>query len=274
MGIFSKLFGGTKKSDEKETSVANSDNGRLIRLLDTWGREESEHSFKAVLHELFEGSSYLLIPTVDDGKHKTGEWITLEENSTIKITSISEQDEVSVLAAFSDEKALFQWAKKETHYTAMHTNDLFEMCRNMEIGRIVINTGQKNMFVLERRKDDGIEETEIEENTQIRVGIPPIPLSKSITGKLCNSFTELGFIDESYQYMQEQIDDNGQHELMLMIGIVLDENTDEKRSLAFEGIQNSLRGETKPEYPLGIMIMNEHWLETMQSIANQPFYKK
>jgi len=269
MGFFNKLFGNKEKNDN------NLSNNRLIRLLDKWGREESEHSFKSVLHELFEGQSFLLVPTVNNNDIEENKWVTMVEGTTLHLTSVTEQDGVKVLAVFSDDTSLIDWAKQVTSYTALKTQDLFNMCRELEIDRVVINSDQKNMFVLERQKNDvDTEEEVLEEETRIRVGVPSNPLSMAIVERINENIKDIPFIDEVYQYIQEDINEQGASEFILMIGVKVSDDSDESRKLMLDTIKQSLTGQKKPELPLGIMVLDNKWYQAMERIGNQPFYVK
>lgn len=275
MGLLSKLFGGKNKDQnetiKKEETTIN-DNIRLIRLLDTWGREESEHSFKAVLHELFEGSSYLLLPTINDEREATGEWVTLEKGSTIKLTSVFEEDGVKVLAAFSDEDALSRWTESETPYTALASKSVFDMCREMGIDRIVINSGQKNMFVLERQRESELQEETLSEGSRMRIGVPANPLDTNTISGISQNLRTLPTVLHAYQYIQENIQEDDSSEVLLMLGIHLSDDTEENRQSAIGAVKHGLQGQKKPAYPLGIMVFNDKWLERMQSVGIEPFY--
>lgn len=275
MGFLSKLFGGKNKEQTdtvKEEQTAN-DNIRLIRLLDKWGREESEHSFRAVIHELFEGSSYLLLPSLNDEGEITGQWVTLTEGAQIKLTSLFQEDGLKVLAAFSDEDALSRWAEKETAYTAIPSQAVFDMCREMGVDRVVINSGQKNMFVLERQKESEISEEEtLEEGSHIRIGVPATPLDSATVGSIRQNLVTLPTVRQAYQYLQENAHENGDPEVILMIGVCLSEDNDENRQAAVRAVKQGLQGQKKPSYPVGIMILDEKWIEGLQGLGIQPFH--
>lgn len=267
MGLFGKLFGNKDKNTEN-----NSDNNRLIRLLDKWGREESEHSFKSLLHELFEGQSYLLVPTNDN---EAGKWNASIGGIKLNLTSIRENEGEHILAVFSDETSLTDWTKEIVTYSTLKTQDVFELCRELEIDKVVINSGQKNTFTLERQKNDvDSEEENIEEEVKVRVGIPSSPLSVSITDKIIENAREVACIDEVYQFLKEDIDEHGASEFILMIGVRLSEDSDENREAMLNTIKQSLAKQKKPNLPLGIMSLDDKWLQTMETIANRPFYTR
>lgn len=270
MSLLRKLFG------SKKESIKNIDNNRLIRLLDKWGREETSFCFQAVCHELLEGNSFFLIPTINNTDEKQGEWKSLEEGLSLQLASVEKVEEIKTLFAFSDEEALRTWRKEEGHYNLLKTQDVFEICRRTEIDRIVINNGQRNTFTIERQKEEELQEEEEtqEQGTKVRIGIPHNPLSLSIVRKIKDNAKLTPSIEQVYQYMQENIDESPENQFVLMIGIVISEITDENRNAAVSAIKQSLQGQKKPDYPLGIMILDENWIIRMRSINNQPFYSK
>ena len=61
----------------------------------------------------------LVLPSVNDGESKDN-WTTLEKDSTLKLTSVFDQDGLKVLGAFTSPEKLVKWIKKETEYTAIY----------------------------------------------------------------------------------------------------------------------------------------------------------
>lgn len=214
----------------------------------------------------------MLLPTINDGGESTGEWVTLKEDASIKLTSVFDEDGVKVLAAFSDEDALSRWAERETAYTALASQAIFDMCREMGIDRVVINSGQKNMFVLERQKESDTEEETLEEGSRIRIGIPANPLDVNTINSINQNLKTLPVVLQAYQYLQENLQENGESEVLLMVGVRLSEDTEENRQAAIGAIKQGLHGQKKPAYPLGIMILDDKWFEGIQGLGIQPFH--
>lgn len=125
------------------------DNTNLCQLLATWGQQQSAQIYKAVIDEILKGNGYLLLPSLNKEKRST-DWETTIEETTLNLTCIFDINGRKVLGAFSDEPSLVKWAKQPTDYTAMATRDLLEFCQLNSIDRVVINSGEENMFVLER----------------------------------------------------------------------------------------------------------------------------
>ncbi|MFR9164953.1 MAG: SseB family protein [Dysgonomonas sp.] len=273
MGFFNKLFGEKNREDNSQANSVIGDNKILIRLLDTWGREESEHSFKAVLHELFDGNSYLLLPTKNNAEEKIGMLKTLKECLNSELTSITEDDGIKILNVFSDETALGKWTDElNSYYIAVATQDIFSLCRQLEIDRIIINNGQRNMFTLHRKNDDDNETPDDQE--QIKIGIPTTPLNEKIIEKLNIGFSQLNTVKKAYQYIQEKQTEENAPELVLMIGVLMDTDDDESRSEMINALKESLKGENRPNIPLGATVVDDDWGKVIEEIGIIPFYKK
>ncbi len=133
MNFLKKLFGNANEESEKEKKSGYIDNNKLIRLLDAWGRQESQHTYMAVVHELLEGQSHLLLPTVNDDEEKISEYKTLDAGTTINLTSVTTKDGVTVIDVFGNEEALFGGRGKNTQYTIMPAQDVFAVCEEQDI---------------------------------------------------------------------------------------------------------------------------------------------
>jgi SseB protein N-terminal domain len=107
-----------------------------------------------------------------------GGWKLMEKGAKLKLTSVFNFNGLKVLGAFTDESALMIWANKEIQYTAMKTQDVVNFCKENGIGRVVINSNQKNIFVLERNRDN-LKSRVIEKETPAEIGMPKIPLNKT-----------------------------------------------------------------------------------------------
>jgi hypothetical protein len=266
MNFFSKLFGGHEKnhSNKQETKPENT---KLNYLLDISGEHRSDENYKAVLQEISGGNSYLLVPSLHDTPGSS-EWKTLKKGSTLALTSVFSVDGLQVLGVFSDEKSLYKWAKRETAYTAMRSQDLIEFCKQHGIDRIVINSDQNNMFVLERNRANITTET-IKEDTKVLVGTPSKPLNGRVLKNLINNFQKIDTIEEAYQYVQSL---NG--ETSLVLGIRMSTVSENSRAALHKALNKSLQHE-QLDVALGIMIIQtEEWLQTIRNIQNSLFYKR
>jgi type III secretion system (T3SS) SseB-like protein len=267
MSFLKKIFGRqdapTKGKDDKHP-----DNTRLIYLLNIYGEHNSEKNYEQVLNEILDGNAYLLLPTINDGKNKSGSWTTNKVGDTLKLTSIHNLDGLKAIAVFSDEKALFDWAKKTTEYTAVPTQVLPDLCRQMGIVSVVINSGQKNMFVVERNLDNFKSRTILKE-TPVKIGAPSQPLSPQIIKKLAENFKNVSTIEAAYQYAQLM-----DQEFSIVLGICLSSESDNSKTALHNAISNALEGEVL-KTPVDLMVLNNFSLiDSVKNIPNALFYSR
>jgi hypothetical protein len=266
MNFLKKLFGGSDKPADTQEKK-DPENTRLNYLLNIWGENHSDENYKAVLDEILNGNSYLILPSANDNPG-SGNWETAKASTSLNLTSVFNLDGLKVLGAFSDEKSLLEWTKKETQYTAIQTQAMVDFCKTNDIDRIVINSNQKNMFVLERNRQN-IKTTTIEKETNVLVGTPIKPLNKHIIDKLISNFKKVETIEEAYQYAQNM---NGESSIVL--GIKMSVVSDNSRAALHNALNNSLSNE-QLDIPIDIMILEtQDWLNTVRNIQNSLFYKR
>ena len=259
MGIFDKIFGKKKEEFEKPN------NDKLFNLLNKYKDDTSYDNYSKVVNELMEGNSFLILPSVNDKQPKK-EWDTLKKDSTLKLTSVFDLDGLKVLGAFSDEKALLKWSKKETEFTAMKGQDVLEFCQTNRIDRIVINSEQPTMFVLERNQGNVKTET-IEKKTEIQVGAPSNPISGKLLEKFKNNFSKVKSVNEVYHYAMVR-----NNESILILAFRLDIYNDNSRKACINSIQDSMDGE-KLNLPLEVFFLEEdNWYQTAKGIPNSLIY--
>ena len=133
---FSKKFFSSKPESHPE-------NIRLSFLLNNYSENTSQTNYGLVLKELKEGNSFLILPTVNE--KYVDDWTVTNEEAKLKLTSVFDLDGLKVLGAFSDEKSLLIWSKKPTPYTAVRSQAVLEMCQEINVSRIVINSGSPNI---------------------------------------------------------------------------------------------------------------------------------
>lgn len=264
MGIFDKLFGIKKKFYDNNS---NPDNTRLIELLEIYGKNQSQANYQKVFHEIMEGNSMLVLPSLNDEKPNDN-WTTLKKDSTLKLTSVFDQDGLKVLGAFTSPEKLLEWSRKKTEYTALKSIVLIEFCQTNGIDRIVIDTDMPTMFVLERNRGNIQTET-IEEETHVTVGTPMNPISGNLLKKFQFHFSKVSVIKEVYHYAMVR-----NNESILILGFVLDSYSENSRAACIGSIQNSMDGEHL-DLPLEMfMLEDEGWLQTVKGIENSIIYKK
>jgi hypothetical protein len=262
MSFLKKLLGGNKKPVDSQEKK-DPENTRLNFLLNIWGENHSNENFKAVMEEILNGNSFLILPSAND-EPGSGNWETAQQRKTLNLTSVYNLDGLKVLGAFSDEKSLLEW----TQYTALKTQDMIDFCKENNIDRIVINSDQKNMFVLERNREN-IKTTTIEKETKVLIGTPIKPLSKRLIDKLIANFKKVDTIEEAYQYAQNMNDESS-----IVLGIKMSVVSDNSRAALHNALNNALTNE-KIDMPIDVMILDtQDWLETVRNIQNSLFYKQ
>lgn len=260
MGLFNKLFGNKPKTDKP-------DNTQLLFLLDKYKKENGAgDTYKNVVLELMNGNSFLMLPTQNDTN--PDKWITAEKDTTLKLTSVVILDGLKVLGAFTDEQALLAWTKSPSQYTAMRSNDVLKFVQDNGIDRIVINSDQPNMFVLERSRENVNEHT-IKKDTKVQLGTPNTPLSKHITQKLIDNFRRDTTISEVYQYGQTK-----DGEFSIVLGFKLTSNSDNAKKAAINAVQNALKGETLDQALDLFFIETDSWYESIRKIENSLLFRQ
>jgi AraC family transcriptional regulator len=265
MSIFKKIFRSNSQlqavMDRKEP-----DNTRLNFLLDAWGGHQSDENYHDVMDEIMNGNSYLLLPSVNSDK--TNGWKTAEAASTIKLSSVYNLDGLLVLGVFSDEQTLTDWTHKPAEYTAMRTQDVLDLCRQRKIDRIIINNGQKNMYVLERNRDNIIQ-IPAEERANVLLGEVTEPLSPKLMGKLLAALRKVDTITEAYLYMQSLSNDTSYG-----LGVCMNVNNEHSRLALQNAVNMALVGEHL-DIPVDVTILEkEDWLNAARSIRNSLIYMK
>lgn len=195
MKIFQRFFANGEKPSRP-------DNARLLQLLDVyWKAGGKGKTYENVVLELMKGNSFLLLPGQGELGEKMEGWVTTKEVTALKLSSLYTLDGLKVLAAFTDEKALLDWSKKACPYTSMRSQAVLELCEAKGIARIVINNSSPNTFVLEKARQD-TKGYEISANSEVLMGTPNAPLSRTVIEKMINRFSELDNIKRVYHYGQ------------------------------------------------------------------------
>jgi hypothetical protein len=264
MGLLKKLFGA--KSEVKEANP-NPDNTKLIFYINNWWENRSDKNYKIVVDEILNGNSYLLLPTINDPTSTNTDWQIADADTTLNLTSCFNLDGLKVLGAFTDEKALVAWAKKPTHYTSLKSDAVISICEQNNIGRVVINSGSPNMFVLERNRN--MQNYSIKKDTTVHIGTPSKPLNDQIIQKLIARFEENDNIEGAYQYIQEL---NG--EISIMIGIKLFKESENGQTAVLNAVQDAMKDEKSEQFVDVFFIENAEWLDVISNVNDSLFYKK
>ena len=158
--------------------------------------------------------------------------------------------------------------QEKSDFTVMNSKDVLEFCQIHRIDRIVIDSRQPTMFVLERNRENIKTET-IQKETQVMVGTPSKLISGSLLNKLKTNFSKVDSIEEAFQYAMVR-----NNESILIIGFKLSVYSDNSRTACINAIQNSMENE-QLELPLELFFLeDENWYNTAKGIENSLMYKK
>ena len=269
MSFLKKIFGGqtTNRLPLQQVEEKKPDNRTLLNLLYEWKNNESSENYTNVVNEILSGHSFLLLPSVNDGK-SSGDWKTIKTGSTLKLTSVFDVDGLKVLGAFTDESALMTWSRKQTEFTAMKSQDVIDFCQTSGIDRIIINSDQPTMFVLERNRENIKTET-VQRQTEVRIWTPKNPISGNLLEKLKSNFSKISTIREVYHYGMTRDDEH-----IFIIAFSLEIYSEDARFACINAIQNSMSGETI-EFPLELFYLDdESWYSTARGVADSLIYKR
>jgi hypothetical protein len=261
MGLFHKLFGGSKKQTDPE-------NSRLLELIEIYQKQNGKgEAYKNVVLELMKGNSFLLLPSHNDNELSTS-WTNAKTGTTLKLTCIYNLDGLKVLGAFTDEQSLLNWAKQPTQYTAVASKAILNLCEEQLIQRIMINSNQPNMFVLERNRQNIKTET-IKEETTVQIGTPLRPLESKIIQKLNEHFKRVATIEEVYQYGQTK-----NNEFSIVLGFKLSPISENAKTASINAVQNALQGEKVDQLLDLFFIEEDGWYQTIRNTKDSLIYTK
>lgn len=251
----------------KPENTTTPNNIKLISLLDIFRQKNgAENSYTNVILELLQGNSFLLLPSVNEDNSEG--WKTIEKEQQLKIASIFDMDGMKVLGAFTDDEALLDWSKREMQYTAIPSKDVLDLCEANGIGRIIINSGQPNMFVLERNRDHVKTQT-LKQDTQVLLGMPKDPLPEDILEKLRKSFQKTEIINEVYQYGQSI-----GAEFNIVLGFRLSIYSENSKKASMDAIQNALK-DVEISHPLDLYFIEDEGLfKSIKNIEGSLIYSK
>jgi type III secretion system (T3SS) SseB-like protein len=263
MSFFNKLF---RRQSKGNTPDSIPENYRLLFLLNAWVQHSSCENYQAVLKEIEEGNSFLIVGSQNDDAIPTG-WHKTRKATTLKLTSLIEKDGLRILGAFTDKRSLLEWIKKPTApCISMRSQDVLNLCETNKIDRIVINSGQPNMFVLERNLAEQ-ENILIPKGTDLLLGTPAKPLQAAIIEKMIANFKKIETIREAYQYSQVRNKD-----FSIVIGILLSVDTEYIRTAAIQAVQNALQG-AKLIQSIDVLILDaDEMYNVVKNIKNSLFY--
>jgi hypothetical protein len=242
MNLFKKLFG------KKETEFTP-DNSVLLELIQVYHQNTTSENYGKVLEELQGPRAFLVVPS--DGKQsKSDEWHTLSKGTTVGFTSVFNVDGLLVFGVFTSETALSKWIDKETAFMAMPARVVMEMAQENNFGRIVIDSDQETMFVLERNVSNS-NEIKIQEDTEVLIWYPKNPISGAHKTQLCTAFAKVSSIKEVYHFGMTRND-----EAIFILAFLLDEVNENSRLAVLSAMNDGMNG-FSTEFPLEMMYVKE-----------------
>lgn len=109
----------------------------------------------------------------------------------------------------------------------------------------------------------------LNEDLAVKVGRLPYALPLTFLEKLIINFKERECINEVYIYGQLL-----NNEVSTVLGVKLDEISDQNIAHAYDAFKRSLEGEKLEQPNSMIIIPNDDWLQTIRNIKGALFYQK
>lgn len=259
MNFFKKLFG--KKEPE-----FTPDNSVLLQLIQAYHQNETPENYKKVIEELYGPRAFLVVPT-DGEQSKSDEWKTLEKGTSVAFTTVFDVEGMLVFGVFTSETTLSKWTDRETAFMAMPARAVLDLAETHSFGRVVIDSDQDTMFVLERNVSNTNEIT-IEEDTEVLIWYPKQPISGDHKKQLCSAFAKVSSIKEVYHFGMTRND-----EAILILAFLLDEVNDNSRLAVLSAMNDGMNG-FSTEFPIEMMYVKEgdNWHTTGNNF--EVFYKR
>ncbi|WP_442787236.1 SseB family protein [Flavobacterium suncheonense] len=262
MNLLKKLFG---KKEEKNVP----DNTRLLQLIRQYHSANTQENYKLVLEELYSGNAYLVVPTYKEATESkaTKEWGTLKAGRTLNFTSVFNVDGLMVFGVFTSEEAMAKWIKEESGYTAMPAKVVLDIAQEQQFGRVVIDSDQDTMFVLERDTSN-ITSSIVEKETKVMVGTPERPIAGAHKESLIRAFKKNSNISEVYHFIMDR-----EGELVLILAVLLEKHSENAQQALYGSINEGMQG-YELELPLEIMYLQpgDSWYDTARNF--ELFYQK
>lgn len=264
MGIFDKFF---KNKEKSESTPDPRDNNSLETILINYNQSNNNEQYGKIASQLMNGDFNLFLPSINDGKSENN-WKAIREGSNLKLKSVFNLDGLIVLGAFSNEKNLLNWINEESEYTVMNSKDVLNFCQTNGIDRIVIDSKQPSMFVLERSRSNIKTET-VKEETKVRFRKPAVPITGLFFEKLITNFKKVESIEEAYQFIMVR-----NNESIHIIGFKLSTYSDNSRTACLNAIQNCI-DYNNLKLPLELFFLeNSDWYNSIKNIEKSIMYMK
>lgn len=243
------------------------DNSELIQSLKAFQNNRDNEHFMAVFNALQKEETFLVVPTTIDDKVKSNSWSTLEKGDTITFSTVFDMDGLKVFGVFTSPEKLMAWASDMKPYKMIPAKAVLEIAQEQGFGRIVIDSDQDTMFVLEKAAPN-VKTEVIEEATEVLVWHPEAPIDGANKLQLQTAFTKISAIDEVFHFGMTK-----NNERVFTLAFVIKNHTENSRKAVINAINEGMQGYTL-DFPLEVMYLTteEDWYATAQKMI--PFYKK
>ncbi len=242
------------------------DNKELISLLLDFNQSQSGEMYTKIVASLQADNHILLLPSIND-TDSTNDWRELHGGSELKLNCIFNVNGIKVLAAFTSESAMNSWAKSSISYTAIKSSDVMKMSLQWDVDRIVIDSDQASMFVLQKSQSNG--KSTLPDKSVDFIAFPPLPLKPHNVASLAAHFLQIAFILEAFQFTF-----SNRSESSLVIGLKLSEYTSQSKEDCFIAVKEAFEL-FKAEVPIDVIFLeNEAWYRKVISLNHSMFYRK
>ena len=185
----------------------------------------------------------------------------------IDFATVYNMDGLLVLGVFTSETTLSRWITEEMGYIGLPSKTVMEIAQQHNFGRIVIDSDQETMFVLERNREN-IATTTVQEETQVQVGFPQHPIDGANKSQLLAAFSKNSNIKEVYHFVMLR-----NQESIYILAFVLENYSENARLAVMDCVSDGMKGFAL-DLPLESMYIEESdsWYETVQNFG--VFYRR
>ena len=151
---------------------------------------------------------------------------------------------------------------KQIRSMAMPARAVLDLAETHSFGRIVIDSDQETMFVLERNREN-FSTTTIQEETQVQVGFPQHPIDGANKSQLLAAFSKNSNIKEVYHFVMLR-----NQESIYILAFVLENYSENARLAVMDCVSDGMKGFAL-DLPLESMYIEESdsWYETVQNFG-------
>lgn len=242
-------------------------NKKLLENINAFHKNQNGDTFMAVIEELQSDNSFLVVPSSADSSVKANSWSTLEKGDTISFSTVFDIDGLKVFGVFTSPEKLMAWASEMKPYKMIPAKAVLEIAQEQGFGRIVIDSDQDTMFILERNTSN-VETEVIKEDTEVLVWAPKNPIDGDHKKQLINAFALVSSIEEVYHFGMTK---NG--EQILLLAFVVNTVSENSRTAIIGALTDGMNG-FEVEFSLDIMFISKEdaWYKTAQNY--DCFYRK